>query len=349
MVNVGIVGFGYAGKCFHSYLVNITEGLNLYAIVSSSEEKRKEAENNYGVRTYEKIDQLLEDDNVSLVVLATPHYTHCPLAIKAIEAGKNVVVDKIMCMNGKEADEMVKKAKEKKVVLSVFQNRRWDWDFLTVKKIIEEGIIGKVHRIESTITGYKKPKGWRGIKEESGGILFDWGAHLVDQAMIIGNYEIDSVWCEIQDFGKWEDVNIGNFGRIVMNFKNGLVYEIMISNCLKFEKPRWLIYGDCGTAVKYGIDPQERAMLKGNIEEADEPVENFTRIWKESNGDFELIVMPSIRGNWKSYYQNISDVLNKGEELFVKAEECRKCMFVFDAALRSNEKKKTEKVLIPPL
>ncbi len=349
MVNVGIVGFGYAGKCFHSYLVNITEGLNLYAIVSSSEEKRKEAENIYGVRTYEKIDQLLEDDNVSLVVLATPHYTHCPLAIKAIEAGKNVVVDKIMCMNGKEADEMVKKAKEKKVVLSVFQNRRWDWDFLTVKKIIEEGIIGKVHRIESTITGYKKPKGWRGIKEESGGILFDWGAHLVDQAMIIGNYEIDSVWCEIQDFGKWEDVNIGNFGRIVMNFKNGLVYEIMISNCLKFEKPRWLIYGDCGTAVKYGIDPQERAMLKGNIEEADEPVENFTRIWKESNGDFELIVMPSIRGNWKSYYQNISDVLNKGEELFVKAEECRKCMYVFDAALRSNEKKKTEKVLIPPL
>lgn len=349
MVNVGIVGFGYAGKCFHSYLVNITEGLNLYAIVSSSEEKRKEAENNYGVRTYEKIDQLLEDDNVSLVVLATPHYTHCPLAIKAIEAGKNVVVDKIMCMNGKEADEMVKKAKEKKVVLSVFQNRRWDWDFLTVKKIIEEGIIGKVHRIESTITGYKKPKGWRGIKEESGGILFDWGAHLVDQAMIIGNYEIDSVWCEIQDFGKWEDVNIGNFGRIVMNFKNGLVYEIMISNCLKFEKPRWLIYGDCGTAVKYGIDPQERAMLKGNIEKADEPVENFTRIWKESNGDFELIVMPSIRGNWKSYYQNISDVLNKGEELFVKAEECRKCMYVFDAALRSNEKKKTEKVLIPPL
>jgi len=90
-------------------------------------------------------------------------------------------------------------------------------------------------------------------------------------------------------------------------------------------------------------------MLRGNIEKADEPVENFMRIWKENNGEFELIVMPSVRGSWKSYYQNISDVLNRGDELAVKAEECRKCMYVFDAALKSNENKKVEKVLIPLL
>lgn len=349
MVNVGIVGFGYAGKYFHSYLVNLAEGLNLYAIVSSSEEKRKEAEKLYGVKTYKNIDELLEDKDVSLVVLATPHNTHFELSIKAMEAGKNVVVDKVMCMNGRQADEMIKKAREKGVLLSVFQNRRWDRDFLTVKKIIQEKTIGKIHRIESAITGYGKPGGWRGKKEESGGILYDWGAHLVDQAMIIGNYQIDTVWCEIQNFGKWEDVDIGNVGRIVMKFKDGLTYEIFITNLSKFEKPRWVLYGDSGTAVKYGVDPQERAMINGDIDKAEEIVENFMRVWKEKNGEFEMILMPSVKGTWKSFYKNISDVLNREEDLAVKPEECRKCMYVYDSAMRSASGNKVEKVIIPPL
>lgn len=337
MVNVGIVGYGYAGRCFHAYLVSLTEGLNLYAVASRSPERRAQAEKDYGVKTYETIDQLIADDNVHLVIIATPHNTHAELAIKAMNAGRHVVTDKIMCMNVREADAMIEAARKNNVMLSVFHNRRWDWDFLTVKKIIEDGMIGKPYRFETAILRYGPPRGWRARKEEVGGILYDWGAHLVDQAMIFGNYQIDSVYCEVQDLGKWEGVDIGNFGRLVMRFKDGMIYEVQISNLAKVEKPRWLVFGDEGAIIKYGLDPQEQAMLKGDIDAAEEPPEHHARVWTKVNGEWREIVVEPVKGSWKAYYQNISDVLNKGAELAVKPEECRKCMAVFDAATKSAE------------
>jgi len=344
MVNVGIVGYGYAGRCFHAYLVSLTEGLNLYAVASRSPERRAQAEKDYGVKTYETIDQLIADDNVHLVIIATPHHTHAELAIKAMNAGKHVVTDKIMCMNVKEADAMIEAARKNNVMLSVFHNRRWDWDFLTVKKIIEDGMIGKPYRFETAILRYGPPRGWRARKAEVGGILYDWGAHLVDQAMIFGNYQIDSVYCEVQDLGKWEGVDIGNFGRLVMRFKDGMIYEVQISNLAKVEKPRWLVFGDEGTIIKYGLDPQEGAMLKGDIDAAEEPPEHHARVWRKVNGEWKEIVVEPVKGSWKAYYQNISDVLNKGAELAVKPEECRKCMAVFDAATKSAETGQVVKV-----
>ena len=344
MVNVGIVGYGYAGRCFHAYLVSLAEGLNLYAVSSRSPERRAQAERDYGVKTYETIDQLIADDNVDLVIIATPHYTHAELSIKAMDAGKHVVTDKVMCMNAAEADAMIEAARRNNVMLSVFHNRRWDWDYLTVRKIIEDGMIGKPYRFETAIMGYGPPRGWRGIKEMSGGILYDWGAHLVDQAMIFGRYQIDSVYCEIQDLHKWEGVDIGNFGRLVMRFKDGLIYEVQISNLAKTQKPRWFVLGDEGSIIKFGLDPQERPMVQGNIDAAEEPPEHHARVWTKVDGEWKEIVVEPVRGSWKSYYQNISDVLNKGAELAVKPEECRKCMVVFDAAMESAETGRTVKM-----
>jgi scyllo-inositol 2-dehydrogenase (NADP+) len=337
MINVGIVGYGYAGRYFHSYLINLAEGLNLSAVVSRSPERRAQAQNDHpGIKTYETLDMLIENQDIQMVVIATPHSTHRDLSIKSMNAKKHVVTDKVMCMNGREATEMIESARRNKVVLSVFQNRRWDWDFLTVKDVINKGIIGSPYRIETGIFSYSKnPGGWRGMKEMSGGILYDWGAHLVDQGMILGNYKIESVYCEVQYVEEIKGSDIGNFGRLVMKFKSGLVYEIQISNRAVYQKPRWLVFSENGVLYKYGLDPQEKYMIAGDIDAAYEPEENYPRIKKSVNGKFEEMVLTPVKGTWKSYYNNISDVLNEGDELIVKPEECRKCMYVFDAAMRS--------------
>ena len=141
MINTAIIGYGYAGRCFHAYLISLAEGLNLYVIASRNAERRQRAARDYpGVRIYETIDQVIADDAVDLVVLATPHNTHAKLAIKAMDAHKHVVTDKIMCMNAAEADAMIEASRRNNVLLSVFHNRRWDWGYLTVKTVIEDGL-----------------------------------------------------------------------------------------------------------------------------------------------------------------------------------------------------------------
>ncbi len=335
MVNAAVVGYGYAGRCFHSYLIGLADGINLYAISTRDEERQKAASQDYGVKIYKNIDELLKDDNVDLVVLATPHDTHAELAIKAMNAGKHVVTDKAMCMNVAEADAMIAASKRNNVMLSVFQNRRWDWDYLTVKKVIEDGLIGEPYLFETAIMRYGPPRSWRGEKARSGGLIFDWGAHLTDQALQLVPAEVDRVYCEVQH-RKW-DIDIGSYVMLNIHFKNDVLYRVEIGNLARAGKPRWYVLGDEGGLIKYGLDPQEGPMVQGDIDAAVENPENRARVWTEVDGASTEQVIDSVRGSWKSYYQNISDVLNKGAELAVKPEEVRKVMAVFDAAMQSAE------------
>lgn len=335
MINAAVVGYGYAGRCFHSYLIGLADGINLHAISTRDEERQEAASRDYGVKIYKNIDELLEDDNVDLVVLATPHDTHAELAIKAMDAGKHVVTDKAMCMNATEADAMIAASKRNNIMLSVFQNRRWDWDYLTVKKVIEDGLIGEPYLFEAAIMRYGPPRGWRGEKARSGGLIFDWGAHLTDQALQLVKEDVDRVYCEVQH-RKW-DIDIGSYVMLNIHFKNDVLYRVEIGNLARAGKPRWYVLGDEGGLIKYGLDPQEGPMVQGDIDAAVETPENRARIWTEVDGTSTEQVIDSVRGSWKSYYQNISDVLNKGAELAVKPEEVREVMAVFDAAMQSAE------------
>ena len=129
MVNTAVIGYGYAGRAFHSYLASLADGLNLYAIATRDAERREAARQAYpNAQMYQTIDEVLADDAIDLVVLATPHDTHAELSIQAMDAGKHVVTDKIMAMNTAEADAMIAASQRNNVLLSVFHNRRWDWD-----------------------------------------------------------------------------------------------------------------------------------------------------------------------------------------------------------------------------
>jgi len=337
MVNAAVVGYGYAGRSFHSYLIGLAEGMNLYAISTRDPERQKAAsEQHPEARIYPSLDELLADDKVDLVVMATPHDTHRDLAVKAMDAGKNVVTDKVMCMNAQEAKDMIEASERNNVMLSIFHNRRWDWDYLTVKKVIEDGLLGEPYLFEVAIIGYGKPGGWRGVKARSGGILYDWPAHFVDQALQLVPAKVDRVFCDIKYRDKW-DVDIGNYANLLICFSNDVLYQIEICNLGAIRKPRWYVLGDMGGLIKYGLDPQEGPMREGNIDAAEEDPANRAQVTTFVSGRREEKVIDSVRSSWKSYYQNISDVLNKGAELAVKPEEAYNAMLVYDAAMKSAE------------
>jgi scyllo-inositol 2-dehydrogenase (NADP+) len=343
-INTAVVGYGFAGKCFHSYLANLADGLNLYAVSTRDTERQSAARKDYSnIKIVSTVDELLKDDNVQLVVIATPHNTHKDLAIKCMDAGRHVVVDKAMCMNTAEADAMIEASKKNNVMLSIFQNRRWDSDYLTVKKAINDGLLGDVFLIQVAILGYGRPGGWRGDKKQVGGQIYDWGAHLVDQCLRLVPSKIDTVFCDTHHI-KW-DIDIESHLNCIVKFQNGMSYGIELSNICRIKKPRWFVLGDKGTLCKYGLDPQEPAMIRGNIDDAVYNPDERPKVVTEVDGKVTEMVLDYIPGNWKAYYQNISDVLNKGAELAVKPEEVRENMRLIDAIVASSEKFTSVKII----
>lgn len=335
MINAAVVGYGYAGRSFHSYLISLAEGINLYAISTRDPGRQAAARAAYPeAKICGSLGEVLEDDLVDLVVVATPHNTHRGLSIQAMDAGKHVITDKVMAMNAREAAEMIDASQRNGVMLSVFQNRRWDWGYLTVQKVLRDGLLGEPYLFQASIMGYRQPGGWRAVKAQSGGILYDWPAHLIDQALQLVPARVESVYCRIADRGHW-DTDIGNYAKLLTHFENGVLYEIEIANLAAIRKPRWYVAGDLGALVKHGLDPQEGPICEGNIDAVEELAEHRAQVCTFVSGQREALVLDSVRGSWLSYYRNISDVLNKGAELAVKPQEVHRVMQVYDAAMQS--------------
>lgn len=332
-IRVGIVGFGSAGRRFHPYLLGRVPDLRLVAVASRAPERRAQAGRQLGVATFETVDELLERGGVDLVVVATPHATHREIACRVMEAGKHCVVEKIMALNGAEAETMLEASRRNGVLLSVFQNRRWDWDFLTVKKAIHEGLLGAPYLFEIARFGYRQQGGWRGDPAVGGGILFDWGAHFVDQALQLVPARVTSVTCDVQYRG-WGE-RIGSYVRLLMRFATGVLYSIEIGNLARASKPHWFVLGERGALVKHGFDPQEPAMLAGNIEAAQEDPAHRARVTAEVGGLVAEMVVESVRGDWTDYYRNVADALLGRAELIVKPEQAVRGLAVVDAAMRS--------------
>ncbi len=333
MINVGIVGYGFAGRRFHTYLVGLAKGLQVHAVATRDPARQQQAREEQRCKVTATLDDLLVDDAIQLIVLATPHATHRDLAIRAMDAGKHVVTDKVMCLSVAEADDMIAASKRNGVMLSVFHNRRWDWDYQTVRKVIAEGLLGKPYLFEMAVMGFGRPRGWRAEAAQSGGVLYDWGAHLVDQALQLVSAPIVNVWCHIK-YGAW-GVDIGNYAKLVLRFADDTVAEINTGNLARKTKPRWYVLGDRGALLKEGLDPQERAMLSGNIDAAQEDPAQRARVYTGFDGMATEMVVDSVRSSWRAYYQNVADVLSKGAQLEVTPESVRRDIAVFDAAMES--------------
>lgn len=326
---VAVIGYGYAGRSFHSYLIKLTPGLTLQGVASSDPAKRAQIVQERGCQAYRTFDEVIADPAVDLVVLATPNDLHAPLAIRAMEAGKHVVTDKPMCVTLAEADQMIATAARTGRLLSIFQNRRWDGDFLTVRRLIQEGRLGNVRWAELAWQRWGAPCGWRGEGTKGGGRLYDLGAHLLDQLLLLFPQPVAAVYCRLHyDF---PDRDVESHALITLHFADGATGVCDLSSMSAINKPHFHIFGDKGAFIKYGLDPQEDAMRAGQIDAA---VEAEACYGKLHDGTSEVTI-PTQPGRWRSYYENIRDVLTSGAELAVKPQEVRRVMAVFDAAFRS--------------
>ncbi len=324
-----VVGFGGAGRKFHCYLIGLVDELELHGIVSSSEEKRREIVETYGCKAYPALDDALADDAVDLIVIATPNSTHAEIAIRAMDAGKNVVTDKVMCLDLQQCDAMIAAAERNGVLLTVFQNRRFDGDYRTVRKLWADGLLGEVRWIEMAWQGFRAMRGWRGEAAMGGGRFYDLGAHLVDQLCMLLPRAIESVYCRMRhDFA---DSDTESECLLVVGFEGGGTGVCDFSGVAAIGKPRFYVRGTGGAFRKYGRDPQEAAMHAGDIDAA---VEDPDEYGLYSDGKTERRIQ-TVPGRWRDYYENVAAVLREGAAPAVKLPELRRQIAVIDAARRS--------------
>ena len=337
MVQVGLVGYGLGGKVFHAPLIHLAEGLRLHTVCSRSPEKRGQAETDFsGISTCADFDALLANPDIDLVVLATPHDTHAPMAVQAMDAGKHLVTDKVMCLNEGEARQMIAASRRNNVLLSVFQNRRWDGDFLTLRKLLADGVLGEVYTIESNITAFGGPsRGWRAWQAQGGGRTRDWGAHLVDQALQLFGATVASVQADFQYRHPVDQSDVESTSSIRLAFRNEIRFEMELGSAWAFPKPRYQVRGKKGGFRKYGVDPQEAAMKLGTfgMPIPEDPTRYHLRV-QDAGGLREMPVVPEA-GRYRTYYDNIAQVLLHGADLLVKAEECLDAVRVIDAIFAS--------------
>lgn len=330
-----VVGYGLAGRAFHAPLIRRQPGLRLGGVVARDPKVRAEAVADWGVRGFASLDEALADKAVRLVVIATPHDSHAELAVRALEAGKDCVVDKVMALSTAEADRMVAARDRSGRVLSVFHNRRWDWDFLTVKSVLDSGLIGRPLLVESSVCRHASPRAWRGRVESAGTILHDWGAHLVDQAMQLGLGPCRRLTSWLTP-APWPGVDSGGHGRIVMEF-DGVLFQVETSRVCRLDRPRWWVVATEGGLARFGLDPQEDALRGGDLDAASEPAGHRTIVRRASeSGEVVETEVESVRGSWDAYYANIADHLNGRAPLAVTAEQAREVVRVLDAAGRAS-------------
>ncbi|MER6311048.1 Gfo/Idh/MocA family oxidoreductase [Streptomyces sp. NPDC001657] len=346
-LRVGLLGYGLAGSVFHAPLIAATDGLLLDTVSTSSPERQAQARAEHPqVRTVPTAEAVLDRAaELDLIVVASPNKTHVPLATAALEAGLPVVVDKPLAATAAEADKLAALAADRGLLLSVFQNRRWDNDFRTVRKLVEEGALGDVQRFESRFERWRPtPKGgWResGDPAEIGGLLYDLGSHLVDQALTLFG-PVVSVYAESDVRRPGAEADDDTF--IALTHAGGVRSHLWVSATAALLGPRFRVLGSKAGYTKHGLDPQEAALREGRrpgdegIEWGVEPKSCWGRLGagaspRMGGGD----PVPTLPGDYPAYYTAIARALRGGGDPPVTATEAAATLRVLEAAKRSAE------------
>ena len=347
-VRVAIVGWGRWGKLCHGLLASTTPGMTLSGVVSRSPESRAEAAQLHGCAAYATLDEALAGD-ADLFVLATPNDRHAADAIACLEAGKHVLVDKPIAASVAEADAMIAAAERAGHVLSVFQNRRLDGDFLTVQRLLSDGRLGDLRWAELAWQSFGANRGWRGNAGRGGGRLVDLGSHLIDQLLVLMPGKISGVYARV--VREFEQADVESDALLVITFADGRTGAIDCSSRAALPKPRFYLRGTSATFEKFGVDPQEAELANGidAVRAAREPADQHGRLRDATDG--KLAARPddterveTLPGDWPRFYANLRDAIRGAAEPLVRPDQCRRVLAVLEAAFRSEQSGRAEAV-----
>jgi len=322
-VRAAIIGWGMGRH--HAKLIAEEPRIQLVAVCDLNEERRALAEQDYpGIKTYKSMGAMLRRDDIDLAVVVTPHNVHRKHVCQCLAAGKHTVVDKPMCITVKEADAMIAAGKKARRTFTVFQNRRLDGDYLTIRDVVGQGLIGEVFHIECFAGGYGQPRDvWRSYKRFSGGAMYDWGAHFIDWILGLVPAKVTSVTGFYHKL-VWKKFTNEDQGRALIRFANGTVADFTLSHIDMVGKERWRVLGTKGgLTVGPSNTLKVRTLVKGHQAE---------------------ISVKCQESRWPDYYHNLADHLLAGKPLLVRPEESRRVIGVIEAAEKSSRSGKPERV-----
>ena len=336
----GLIGFGGMGKWHTEILENVPE-IELAGIYDIKEEKRKLAEE-AGFHTYETEEAMLADESIDVILVATPNDTHRPIALRAMEAGKNVIVEKPATLSLKELTELEDMAGKTGQFLTVHQNRRWDEDLLTVREILKDKTMGEIFRIESRVHGSRGiPGDWRKEKAHGGGMVLDWGVHLFDQIFrLTGERRLKTVYATLTNVTNQE---VDDGFTAVLRFEGGLEVLVEVGTNNFISLPRWYVLGENGSAVVEDWDLSGK-IVKAFSEEEKEivPVRTAAGLTKtmapRREDTIRVEELPRVPGDIADFHRNVAAVLLRGEEPAVKLPEVKRVMRLMETVFESAEK-----------
>ena len=343
MIEVGLVGFGLAGRAFHAPVIRAVPGLHLAAILQRS--GTEAAEKYPDVRIVRSMDEMLAMKEIRLVVIASPNETHFPFAMQCLEAGRDVLVDKPFTTTLEEAVSLVNFAKTSNRLLTVYQNRRYDGDFQAIRQLVEAGALGRIVRFETTYDRFRpqlKPGAWRETKRPGSGILFDIAPHLIDHALVLFGLP-EAVTADVRI--EREHALADDAFDITLHYPKGMRAVLRSSILAAAPRPRFVLLGTQGSFVRQAFDPQEMNLRRGFIPDDKpwgyEPEENWGVLTIPAGETFEQRRIPSATCDYRDYYANVRDAILGRAALAVTPDYALDVMRLLELARASSERQCT--------
>ena len=344
-INTAICSFGMSGQIFHAPFISVNPKFNLYGVL---ERTKNLAQKQYpNIKTFRSLDELLDDKSIELVIVNTPNITHYEFSKKVITAGKHLVVEKPFTATVSEAEELIALAKENNVILSVYHNRRYDSDFKTVQKILQEGLLGEIVEAEFHYDRFNPNLSYKIHKETptaAVGSLYDLGSHLIDQALVFFGLP-NAVFADLASYRP--NSKVGDYFDVRLYYSS-LRVILKSSYFVREPLPGNVLHGKKGSFIKSKADIQEKELQAGKIPDSKswgkEPDKEQGVLHTEKDGIVIKKKVPSLKGNYMEYYDDIFKAIRFNKPVPVKAIEGMQVIKVIEAALKSNQEHKIIKL-----
>lgn len=335
---VGIVGYGSSAKIFHFPIIQSVKGLQIKKVVQRS---GNEVQTNHpNIEIVQDLKDLLKDDLIDLVVINTPNAIHFNQARLALLADKHVVIEKPMTLSSKEASVLIHLAEKRDRILTTYQNRRWDGDFLTLKKVIESGKLGKQVEFISNFNrfrNFQREGAWKEEDVPGSGILYDLSPHLIDQALQLFGSP-NTVYADIR---KQREGSVTNdYFRIDFGYGD-FTATLSAGMLVPEESPRYILRGTEGSYIKHGMDPQENTLKSGKTPVSEnwgvEKKEDWGKLHLFKDGEIHTEAVETEVGGYENFYKNIVETISGNGELAVIPEQGREVIQMIELAQESDQ------------